>query len=472
LLIVCDLQITKKHHMNKTLLFLFVVLFAVGCSSKKKMSHAELMKGSPGWVNQTPNQPNYYHGVGMSVKSGQHDFRERARQNALSELASGISVNISATSVLNQFEIDRASSEFFRDNIRMSTQQYLEGYELVENWENDHQYWVYYRLSKVRFAQIKQDRINAAMGLSRSKFDHARELGNQGRVNDALGFYIRSVEDIKDFLGEDIRAEIDGEQKAYPTYLMAGLMDQLQALSFDFQMESYRVKPGPTSIPAPIEVYVRDESNRPVSGIPVIVRYSWLPGASIEVMTDARGRFMITPQGIGPGRKNEQISCFIDMRKVTANSTNDLTVQRLFASFNANTFVLPVEVIPPVCYVLVSGKDGRFDLSPAYEELNRLFTQNGFDLTSNRELADYILSSELITLNQSQIGQRHTHTLRATFVLTDAQGRIQYSARADDITGLGTNSAQALEDAMQSLQGKFRINLFPPMVNNVFLKNP
>jgi len=458
--------------MKKILIYLFIALFVLGCSSKKKMSHADLMKGSPAWVNQTPNQPSYYHGVGMSVKSGQHDFRERARQNALSELASGISVNISATSVLNQFEIDRASSEFFRDNIRMSTQQYLEGYELVENWENDLQYWVYFRLSKARFAQIKQDRINAAMGLSRSKLDQARLLSNQGRVNDALGFYIRSVEDIKDFLGEDIRADIDGEQKAYPTFLMAGLMDQLQALTFDFQMESFRVKPGPTSLPAPIEVFVRDSDNRPVSGIPVVVRYSWLPGASVEAVTDARGRFIITPQGIGPGRKNEQISCFIDMRKITASNTDDLTVQKLFASFNANTFVLPVEIIPPVCYVSVSGTDGRFDLSAAYEELNRLFTQNGFDLSRNRELADYTLSFEVTTLNQSQIGQRHSHTLRATFVLTDAQGRIQYSARADDVTGLGANPSQALEDAMQSLKGKFRINLFPAMVNNVFQRNP
>jgi hypothetical protein len=448
-----------------------LVLLMLGCSTSKKMSHAELMKEAPAWVKQIPNSPAYFHGVGMSVKSTQQDFRERARQNALSELAGGISVDISSTSVLNQFEIDNSYSEFFRDNIRVSSQQFLEGYELVENWENDIQYWVYYRLSKAKYAQVKQERMNSALNLSLSKFEQARQLGNQGRANDALGFYIRSVEDIRDFWGEELKAEIDGEQKTYATLLMAGLMDQIQSLKFDFSVDKFKIKPGPSAAVRPLDVIVRDKDGRPVSGIPVITRYSWRPGNITEAVTDSRGMFRIMPQGISPGKRSELISCYINMKKISANTTQDAMVQRLFSSFNVETYNLPLELVPPVCFISVTNPGGQYNVQSVKDELKRLFIQDGIEIASEEVVSDYFVDTEINQVNLSQVGNRFTNMVNATLVLKDRNGNIHYSARADRISGLGNTADEAWEDAMKSLKNNIRINLYPAMINDAFTKN-
>lgn len=442
----------------------------MGCTSQKKVSHADLMKNAPAWVQQTPNSPLYYHGVGMAVKTPQHDFRERARQNALSEIASGISVNISSTSVLNQFEFDNTYNEFFRDNIKLSAQHFLQGYELVENWENDRQYWVYYRLSRSRYEQIKQERLNASLNQSLSKFQQARNFSAQGRVNDALGFYIRSVEDIREFLADELKAEIDGEQRTYSTALMSGLMDQIDVLQFDFQTDKLTLKPGPSSVVAPLQVILKDQQGRPVSGVPVIIRYSWLPGTFSETVTDARGEFRIMPMGVFPGRRSEQISCNIDMKKISANSTQDLMVQRLFSSFNANTFSLPLEIIPPVCFINITHSND-YNITSIREEISRLLVLDGFDPGTCESESDYILDSEINLAQLTTAGNRFTTNVKASFVLRDKNRSVQYGSKADNVTGIGLTEAEAWEDALKSLRGNIRISLFPALINEAFRKN-
>jgi hypothetical protein len=457
--------------MKRNIFNLLILLLLASCASGRKTpSHAELMKGAPSWVLQTPNHPMYYYGVGMAAKTPHLDHRERARQNALSELASSISVNISSSSVLNQFEADNSYSEFYRDNIRMSTEKFLQGYELVENWENDRQYWVYYRLSKTRYEQVKQEKINNALNLSLSKYEQAKLFSSQGRIMDALGFYVKSVEDIRDFLGEELKTDIQGEQKTYSTYLLSGIVNQLQSLNFDFQ-PLVQIKPGPLSPLAPVEVVVKDQDGRPVAGVPVVTRYSWLPGSFTESVTDSRGMFRVTPQGLAPGRLSETIRFNVDLRKITAGNSSDVMVQRLFSSFATSAYTLPVEIIPPICFVSVRELTVTgFNSDIISEEISNLLTRDGIELSASLDNSDYVIDSEITLVNQAQIGNRFTKNIRATFVLKDRNGTIRYNGRADNISGIGQSPAEAWEDAMKSLSGNIRISLYPNMFSNTFRK--
>ncbi|MEI7501625.1 MAG: LPP20 family lipoprotein, partial [Bacteroidota bacterium] len=120
--------------MTRLFYLLLIPIFLYSCSTSKKLSHDDLMASAPEWVRKAPNDPQYYHGIGAATKSADMDFREKAKQNALSDIAGNISVNISTSSVLSQFEFDNKFSDYFRDNIKLSTKNYLAGYEMVENW--------------------------------------------------------------------------------------------------------------------------------------------------------------------------------------------------------------------------------------------------------------------------------------------------------------------------------------------------
>ncbi len=457
--------------MMKHLIVCLIALALVsGCSSGRKTSHADLMKDAPDWARRTPNNPSWYHGVGMAAKSVHQDFRERARQNALSELAAGISVTISSSSVLNQLEIDNTFSEYFRDNIRMTTMQRLEGYELVDNWENEQQYWVYYRLSKAKWAQVQQERTDKAMRLSKSNFEQARSFNNQSKHTDAMRFYIRAVEDIKDFLGEDIRADIDGAERSYSTVLLADLSATLQNLTIQFPVEKMVMSPGSSAKNPTIAAVVTDKQKNPVSGIPVIIRFSWRPGSTAEAVSDALGKFAIHPPAIDSRSSNPSITCIVNLNKLVNDNTTDLLVRKLFDEMKAHTFSLPVELINPVFYISVTGLnlDQEFKKHGIEEELARLLRNDGFKVANQPAGADYMLTIESNTSAGSERNNRFSTQLTATFLVKDSMGKTVFTKTESGISGLGGSYRQAGEDAYRSLSGKISITIYPEIIRNIF----
>jgi hypothetical protein len=454
--------------MNKIIFIVSILSLLWSCGSSKKITHAELMETAPEWVKQTPNHPAYYQGVGRAVKTIQPDYRERARQNALSELAAGISVNISSSSVLNQFEFDNSYNEFFRDNIKVSVQQYLEGYEMVDEWETDQQYYVYYRLAKSRFEEIKQQRIESSLNLSVSKFEQARDMSLQGKTFDAIGFYIKAVEDIRNFLADDLSAEIDGTSRTYSTFLIGEMMSQIRGLKIIFPMENLSVKPGSDNASRPFDVLVKDTNGNPVANLPVKTTFSWLPGKQYNAFTDARGVFRITPERIVPGLSNEMITAVVDMKKIAENQTDDLMVQRLFTDVSASQFTLPIEVIPPVFRVLIDNPHASAMSVSLRNEVSNLFSQDGIKITQTDGQQDYNLLINMEFTDPVLLGNRYTNKLKANIIIEDSMGRTLHSSSVDDVSGLGSSTAEAIDDAFNSFKGSFRILLYPAMKKQIF----
>ena len=157
----------------------------------------------------------YYTGVSSSKKKGfmPSDYQANAQQKALGDLASSISVNIESTSVLSIIEMDYNINENFSSEITASTNQQLEGYELVDTWEDDDYYWVYYKLSKSKYQAQKIAQKEQAVLDAKNKYYQARELlGRQLHYN-ALQFYVEALTALKPYLGESTLTIIDGEEK-------------------------------------------------------------------------------------------------------------------------------------------------------------------------------------------------------------------------------------------------------------------
>ncbi|MFW5687561.1 MAG: LPP20 family lipoprotein [Bacteroidota bacterium] len=459
--------------MKQLLLLSALVLIFTACSSGRR-THERMMEKAPEWVVQTPTQPLYYHGVGMAAKNPQFDFRERARQIALSELAAGISVNISSSSVLNMFEFDNVSSEFFLDNINMSVQQYLEGYELVEQWESNQQYWVYYRLSKAKYQQVKQERIDKALTLSKSKFDQARSFSLQGKTSDALGFYVKAFEDIKDFIAEDLTTSINGQSQPYATVLMTNITTEIRDMKVIFPTEKLSLKTGRESPAATIEATLQNSQGEPLAGIPVVLKYSWLPGRKTEMITDALGRFRFTPEGIKPGMANEEISCMVNVDRLVRQNTSDIFVHRFFEAVKPNSFSLPVDVVAPVFFIATEAPDQqRFDARQSHDsgiadEIKRILREEGLVITEEKHLADYTMVFKSQHNSPRQHGNRYSVAVNASVEIMDKSNRILFQTSLNDITGLGPSPVQAIEDANKSLRGRFGIDVIDRMMQTLF----
>ena len=106
-----------------------------------------LLSNEPNWV-QKDLMIKTFHGIGVVSKYNSENYIQTAKNNALNDIASEISINISSELVDIMIEQSGMSEEQSRSEIQALTKADLEGYELVDTWDNGNEYWVYYKLSK------------------------------------------------------------------------------------------------------------------------------------------------------------------------------------------------------------------------------------------------------------------------------------------------------------------------------------
>jgi hypothetical protein len=425
---------------------------------------------APEWVKKTPNDPAWYHGIGTASKTSQMDFRERAKQNALSDMAGNISVNISSSSVLTQYEVDKKFSEYFRDNIKLSTKNYLEGYEMVESWESIDRYWVYYRLSKAEYERIKKERIQTALSKSTGDYRELEKSIQAGKSAEAISSAIKAIEKIKDFLGEDLQTEVSGQSQSYTSRLFADLTSTLQNIRIVYPQNPIQATRGQKSQNEIVNASAENENQVRLTNIPVITTYSWFPGKKDELVSDASGTIRIKPGIINSKKKTEYISTFVNFDKMVRETTADPVVRKLLANFKLTEYVLPVELVPSVFYVAVPEKspDQKSNDSRLQKEITALLINDGFGIAPEPGQSGFVITIESITSKGSERNGKFMAALTADFLVQDKAGNKVYQQQISEITGLGPSFENAASDACNALISKIRISVFPAMYKQIF----
>ena len=108
----------------------------------------------------------YYIGIGHSTKDGINNYIQSAKNSALEDLVSEIKVNISSTSVLSQIDANKEFQEKYEQIIQTMVADESEEYEQVDALEDNLNFWVYYRLSKQRYKEIKDKQKRDAVAWS------------------------------------------------------------------------------------------------------------------------------------------------------------------------------------------------------------------------------------------------------------------------------------------------------------------
>ncbi|MCE3259990.1 MAG: hypothetical protein K0S12_1631, partial [Bacteroidetes bacterium] len=162
--------------MKKFIYILFAIVIFSGCKSKQEMAAVPVSAApkAPLWVSARPNNGFKYVGIGFADKSKSSSYQIEAKKNALYDLASEIKVDISSNSVLYTVQNNNNFNENFNSLIKLSNSDNIEGYQQIDSYENDKQYWVYYQLDKQEYANLKaqkkQQTVTKASNLIASSF--------------------------------------------------------------------------------------------------------------------------------------------------------------------------------------------------------------------------------------------------------------------------------------------------------------
>lgn len=242
-----------------------------GCKSKKEVAVAATEVKVPLWVSSRPNNGFKYVGIGVSDKGKGSNYQIDAKKNALYDLSSEIKVNISSNSVLYTVQNNNNFNENFNSLINLTNTDNIEGYQLVDSYENEKQYWVYYQLDKAEYAnqkaQKKQQIISKASNLINLSFNDEKNKD----FSSCLKKRIQAFGVLTPYLSEEISfdaAQTNGIKTVFD--LTSIIQQQLQSIALVQQKDLPILKPYQLTY-APLVYGLELKTKTPLQNFPFII---------------------------------------------------------------------------------------------------------------------------------------------------------------------------------------------------------
>ncbi len=428
----------------------------------------------PVWIEQRPVDNAYYIGIGYASKTKHPtDYQKVARDNALSDIASQIKVQISSDIMQQVVEKAGMVADEFKSFVRSSTKAELEGYELVDSYETDKDYWVYYRLSKAKYKSLKKAKLNKAKALSLDMFKKAQAAENTGQIAKALLFYFQSVPPIEKYVNESLEAEINGQHIYLFNEIYASLQRLLSGLKLESLTPELKGKLGqPIATPLKVRInFMQGAAGRPVQNMPV--RFSFTRGAGDlikQAYSDAAGIAKTRVLRISSADNLQIVQARIDLNKLVNQENPSVVLKGIMNSLVAPTARFLIHVTGLTAYVetdesIMGQKVAVRQLGPA---LKKALSDKGFTFSPSAAKADYLIKVKAVARRGAEMYGLHSSFVTLTFSVTDLHsGQEIYKSSLDDVKGIDLTYEKAGVKALSNAAKEISDKLIPEFLQKI-----
>ena len=430
-----------------------LIALAGSCkSSSKKAENLPPPDLRPEWVKTRPMRPGAYVAVGMSPKRPGIDFSGNARNQALGDIASQISVQISGNSLLYQLETNERYREDFQSSVRSTTKAQLEGYELVDQYETETEYWALYELDKETHRQKSELRLKKAVSNALDLRSRARSEIERGEDLLGLNSYIRSIEAVSEFWAQPVETEVDGQKVFLSNHLYS---------EFSLAVASLKIKPIPASIElvrglplqgSGLSFALENGRGRRIAQAPIFLHYSGNQLSDREVFTGSDGTVKAPIERVNSKKTKEQITAtfnLVSLARLSSSSTTALIAN----SVRPPEAVMELNISAPAVYI--SGEERIEGVQRKSTSLDRtfekLFAQSGSE-TADRPKADLWLRYKAQAVKLSPSAAAATgYVLKLEAELLDRNGKLLIRRDLGEVTGQHIDPQIAADKAFERM---------------------
>lgn len=424
------------------------------------------MDGVPDWVKEYPVSESHYTGIGIADRSTHPlDYIQIAQQNALQNLMSQIKVTISSQSIFLQMERENGYEEDFKSNIEVKAKEILEGYELVSTYTQNNEYWVYYHLSKQKYHETRNARIQEA--IEESKYFLSKAVLFSTPYKDKYIYYVQALDKLEPYLSESLMTEFDREK----VYLGSEIIARFRAYVDDYQLYCLSKKISAmigNTIPK-IEIGVEYENNR-LANIPLMAVSGDLELKDLSATTNENGIFTTSIPKIKSTQSVQKIEVGIDFQKWLDEGTKSEFIQKLFKSVETHQITVPIYVYTPT--VFVSSKEKHFNVDKKESELRfaaeSALTKLGFTPVGNKNEAQLLMNISADTQKGREVSNQKMFTafLNMSVQVKDLQGRMVFSDNITKLKGIQLDFNQADLNAYQLAKDEISNSIIPDFVDS------
>lgn len=432
----------------KYLYSLCIVFLFLGCGSSKKASQ---VPPKPAWLSTKPYQDGYYTGIGHSNKDGSNNYIQSAKKSALDDLVSEIKVQVSSTSVLSQLDVNKEFSERYEQIIQTTAADEIEEFETVDAWEDETNYWIYYRLSIARYRQIKEEQKRNATLLATDYYKKGITSESNNERLQALGFYFQSLRTVEKYLAEPIRSNIDGRD----ILLVNEVYAKIQTL-----LDKFEVKVNPASLSINRRVAQDSQSviasvankdlNTPAKDVPLSAAFQ--KGAGIvfpDYKADAAGQAKILINKIDSRDLEQTVNVQINIDALSG-SANSKVYSLIAKTFKVPSAQVVLKVQRPLVYLITEEKSlglskNNYQIT---NKLKNMLGNAGFEFMDDRSKADLLLEISSDSEKGSVNGSIHiTYLTSVIKVYSAKENKVIYTTTLDRIKGYGLDFERSSQDA-------------------------
>lgn len=459
----------SSYFVSRLLLLIIVVL---GCSpSATKSSKSDQAKLKPAWLSAKPVQPGYYVGIGHSAKDGSNNYIQSAKSSALDDLVSEIKVNISSTSVLSQIDVNKEFQEKYEQIIQTTAVDEIEEFEQVEAWEDDRNYWLYYRLSKQRYKEIKDQKKRNAVSLGLDFFTKAKQAELNSEHVLALGFYYQGFHAIEKYLDEPIRLEFVGKEILLTNEIIANMQLLLDKLDISLDPKEMvlnrRLAQSELSV---VGTVVDKNSKKAVSGLPLTAFFEKGSGDVFpNYKTNEEGRAKILLTKISSRDIEQTVAVKVDIMSFAGQGSSDiypLIAKKMLVP--KATFLMRVQ--RPIVYISATEKSLGIDKSNQQltNKIKNYLSNAGFEFTDDRSKAELLVNVNADSEKGAVSGSIYiTYVTAIIRVATTKDNKEIYATTLDRIKGFSLDYDRSSQEAYNKSMETLEKEKLPELLNSI-----
>lgn len=453
--------------------FILIFLVVGGCSPSitNTSLKTDLQNVKPEWLSAKPVDPIYYIGIGHSVKDGTNNYIQSAKKSALEDLVSEIKVNISSTSALSTIDANKEFHEKYEQIIQTTAADEIEEFEQVDAWEDNLNYWVYYRLSKERYRQIKEEQKRNAVTLGLDFFTKAKQAERNNEPVLALGFYYQGFRAVEKYLGEPISLDFEGKQILLTNEIVSNmqlLLDKMEIQTTPSEiMLNRRVAQSEQSVVAKAQY---KSTKKGISQLPLRAEFEKGAGDVFpDYKTDDAGKAKILLTKISSRDLEQRLAVKVNPSAFAGEKASEIY------SLVAQKLVVPkasvlLKVQRPL--VFVSAVEKSLDVAKPNQQItNRIrnyLTNAGFEFTEDKNKAELTLDVNSNSEKGAVSGSIYiTYVTAVIRVSSLKDNREIYSTTLDRIKGFSLDFDRSSQEAYNKSLDVLEREKLPELLNSI-----
>ncbi|WP_422358937.1 LPP20 family lipoprotein [Reichenbachiella sp.] len=433
------------------LTFFLLIVGTSGCATAR----------IPSWIKKRPISDTHYIGIAR-VSIAERDFNQVAKNKALADIISEISVELSSTSVFHQLEENDVLKDTYESWTKTKIEDELEGYELVDTYTKKGEYWVYYQLNIAEYKRLKREKLDKAKKLSISLLEEAHESRNRGEIGTALQLYRQSFDAITPHLKEDLSAFIHEYGRIdLANHNYQSIAETFANLSFKSSQDPIVFKPlGDGELPK----FTARYKDIPAKDLPLLIgKY----GESLDTFQPAKSNdngMVQLPVVNVPTNSTQSIEVELDLKKVFGEKSTENIIGAMFSQKqDAPTDRINVKIEPQAAIFRTSSSGADQEL--IIRSAQSILTSYLVNKVSDESKATFAVEIDGRWLESTHDPRYNLYRETLNFSVKIVQlssEKVVYQTTRSDLKGVKSGSQmKAKEEALALMETALRYEILP-----------